>query len=66
MSECAFYNCKNQHTGSKQFNDIVERIYLCTDHLIAVAHLDSFHHGMQFIEMLEKSKKGGEQKYFGR
>ena len=57
MSKCAFFDCKNQHQGSKQFNDIVERIYLCADCLIRVAHLDSFNHGMEFIRMLKESKE---------
>ncbi len=56
MSKCCFPLCKKEHTCSKQFNDLVIRCYLCTDHLIAVAHLDSYNHGPQFIEMLRNSK----------
>jgi tRNA splicing endonuclease len=57
MSKCAFCTCKEEATGSKQFNSIVERIYLCTNHLIKVAQLDSFSvdDAMKFIEMLKKS-----------
>ena len=40
--QCAFHGCKETVSGSKQFNSIVERIYLCTKHLILVAELDSF------------------------
>lgn len=53
--KCAFKNCKKKATGSKQFNDIVERIYLCTDHLIEVAELNSYQDGMKCIEKLKKS-----------
>ncbi len=55
--KCAFKNCKKEATGSKQFNDIVERIYLCTDHLIEVAEMDSFTQGREFIKKLKESTK---------
>lgn len=54
--KCAFKNCKKEATGSKQFNDIVERIYLCTDHLIEVAEMNSFQDGMKFINKLKENK----------
>jgi hypothetical protein len=55
--KCAFKNCKKPAVGSKQFNDIVERIYLCTDHLIEVAELNSWSEGMKFIQQLKESGK---------
>ncbi len=57
MTKCAFNTCKEEATGSKQFNAIVERIYLCSRHLVLVAELDSFSidDSRKFIEMLKKS-----------
>ncbi len=51
--KCAFPKCKKQANGSKQFNDLVIRIYLCTEHLIKVAEMDSYSKGKEFIEMLK-------------
>ncbi|MEK6830947.1 MAG: hypothetical protein AABX77_02865 [Nanoarchaeota archaeon] len=50
--KCAYKNCKKEAAGSKQFNDIVIRVYLCTEHLIEVAELDSWQDGMKFIGKL--------------
>lgn len=37
--KCAFIKCKNEHNGSKQFNDAIIRLYCCTKHLIVLADL---------------------------
>ena len=50
--KCAFKDCMNEPCGSKQFNDIYVRAYLCRVHLIKVAELSSINDGMRFIEML--------------
>ncbi|MEK6872387.1 MAG: hypothetical protein AABW90_00055 [Nanoarchaeota archaeon] len=54
--KCAFKNCKNEVVSSKQFNDLVIRVYLCTDHLIEVAQLSSWQDGIKFIEKLKERK----------
>lgn len=54
--KCAFPNCQNEANGSKQFNDIVIRVYLCTEHLIETAELNSWQDGLKFIEKLKKDK----------
>lgn len=56
MSKCAFYNCRKEHGGSKQFTDIVITVYLCTYHLIGVAEMNSYQDGMKFIKLLKESK----------
>ena len=59
MSKCAFYNCNEQHSGSKQFNSHIVRIYLCTKHLLLSAKYDGFTHsdGDKFLKLIEESKE---------
>lgn len=51
--KCAIHN-KKEAVGSKQFNDIVERIYLCKECLIEFSELNSFNEGMKFIKILKE------------
>lgn len=54
--KCVFKNCNKEAVGSKQFNDLVIRVYLCTDHLIEAAEMDSWSKGREFIEKLKSGK----------
>lgn len=49
--KCAL--CNEEPSGSKQFNNIVHRIYLCRKHLIECWNIDSFGDGKEMLEKLK-------------
>ena len=54
----AFPNCKKPVCAAKQFNCIVIRVYLCREHLLQVAKLNSDNHqdAELFMRLLNNEK----------